>query len=468
MSLDEQISQINNPQEFTRLCNFVFSAAFPGDFQAIDGTRGDAGNDGYIRSEARVLAFHCPVKPDQKTDKAYKEKILKDLGKATQIRDSGDLPVRAWTFVTPRKLAHDLIVFIQSESQKRGLSGSHLEATYLATMLLEHPNLIKEFPGLHVSELEDLLRKALVVEERIEQRIEQQPESSTSGAKRDVLKGAADATTNERVLEIRAAANSPEGKAELRAILYRSADPVVQLNALLGVLDAFDPMEDRVPDLVGLCETGIALAKRIGSTGTEAFLLAKKGNFISFLHSRLDIEEWASNQADMAIGMVFEPERRPKNLAKLQEYKKKYAEAFTKALELAQSNSDAGAFAAVMVELGNAAGLRAGNMRVIGLDDAAGAELAICKDALLRAKNVYAAIGDSLGALRATFNIANQIRFQGEIDEAKHIVTYVLGEARKLGDADLIQKATWMKETLETGHIPDYVNGERRKRTQSE
>ena len=68
MTLDELIAQMTNPMEFTRLCNAVFTDIYGHDFQVVDGSRGDNGNDGYVSSERRMLAMHCPVKPDQKKE----------------------------------------------------------------------------------------------------------------------------------------------------------------------------------------------------------------------------------------------------------------------------------------------------------------------------------------------------------------------------------------------------------------
>jgi Uma2 family endonuclease len=41
MTLDEQIAQMTNQQEFVRLCNAIFSAEFGMNYQPIDGTRRD-------------------------------------------------------------------------------------------------------------------------------------------------------------------------------------------------------------------------------------------------------------------------------------------------------------------------------------------------------------------------------------------------------------------------------------------
>lgn len=51
MTLYEQIAQMTDPQEFTRLCNTVLTERYGRDYQVIDGTRADgeeskADNDG--------------------------------------------------------------------------------------------------------------------------------------------------------------------------------------------------------------------------------------------------------------------------------------------------------------------------------------------------------------------------------------------------------------------------------------
>lgn len=55
MSLDEQIAQMTNPQDFTRLCNTIFTDIYGHNFQVIDGSRSDGG-DGAAR--ARATAIH--------------------------------------------------------------------------------------------------------------------------------------------------------------------------------------------------------------------------------------------------------------------------------------------------------------------------------------------------------------------------------------------------------------------------
>src|SRR5690242_2425482 len=78
MSLDEMVSQMVDQHEFVRLVNAVHVDMYPQDYQVIDGTRGDNGNDGYVASERRMIAIYCPVKPEQRRDSDYRTKIESD------------------------------------------------------------------------------------------------------------------------------------------------------------------------------------------------------------------------------------------------------------------------------------------------------------------------------------------------------------------------------------------------------
>jgi hypothetical protein len=119
MTLDELIAQMTNPQEFTRLCNSVFTDIYRDAFQVIDGTRGDNGNDGYVATERRMLAMHCPIKPEQRTDAGYLEKITADINKAVALKRDNKYEIEAWTFITPRKLADDVIQKMRALADSR-------------------------------------------------------------------------------------------------------------------------------------------------------------------------------------------------------------------------------------------------------------------------------------------------------------------------------------------------------------
>lgn len=143
MTLDELIAQMTNPQEFTRLCNSTFTDIYGDAFQVIDGTRGDNGNDGYVASEQRMLAMHCPIKPEQKTDAGYLDKIRGDLVKAAALKRDKKYNIAAWTFITPRKLADGVIAAMRALCEEVGIRVSHQESPFLANELYRRPHLVK-------------------------------------------------------------------------------------------------------------------------------------------------------------------------------------------------------------------------------------------------------------------------------------------------------------------------------------
>lgn len=155
--LEEQIAQTVDPTLFARLCNTLFAAEYGHDYQCIDGTRADEGNDGWLSSQRRMFAIYCPLKPERRTDADYRSKALSDLEKAVRLRDSGRFAVARWTFVTPRKLSNDVVVSIRQRATDVGLEANHIESTHLGALFLKHPELLKDFPSFHVSRLEQMI-----------------------------------------------------------------------------------------------------------------------------------------------------------------------------------------------------------------------------------------------------------------------------------------------------------------------
>ena len=70
----DKISQITSPDQFTKLCKYLFAAEY-NDFQTIDDSGGDKGNDGYLESQKTLFQIYCPKKPSKANDSHYKSKI---------------------------------------------------------------------------------------------------------------------------------------------------------------------------------------------------------------------------------------------------------------------------------------------------------------------------------------------------------------------------------------------------------
>lgn len=460
MPLEDQIAQITNPQEFTRLCNTLLTAHYGENFQVIDGTRSDEGNDGYVISEKRIIAIYCPIKPERKTDKDYLEKITKDLTKANKLRESRTFKVENWTFITPRKLSNDVLSKMRLEASARQINANHQESTYLANLLYVNKDLIQAFPELYVPNIENKLDQIInFLKDRPELKAAQHSDIDRDLVYKPETKNSIEFN---RVNAIRKS-NKPESKPELRTIYYKSTNPVVQLNALLGIIDFYDPTNDATQDMIDLCESGMNIAQHISDKSLQAYFLAQKGYFLSYIYSTLDMQTAFSIKIDNAIGIRTVTEEHRQNIInRLGRLEENYAQAFNEALELLKGSTDLHMLACVFILIGNAAGQRSSYLANLGIPNRPETEKNLCKKFLLAARDIFAYLGDELGVANALFNLANQIRFLGEDKEAHGLVEVTIETARRLGDTRLLQRATWLEESIRTGKIPDYIHGEKR------
>lgn len=461
MTIDEKIAQINNPQEFTRLCNAVLAEKYGSGYQVIDGSRADGGNDGYIIQEKRIMAMYCPVKPERTTDADYLAKIKSDIAKAQFLRDSGQYQVDNWTFMTPRKLSNDLIVKMTQHASSIGLNAIHQEATFLANELLKNIHIVQAFPYLRLDDIQSKLDEILThIKSNPEEIKHAANEVGADGIYRERTDTSGDIDS---IAEIRRSPKTVSAKSKLRAIYYKATDLVAKINAIFGIIDFYDPLEDMAEDIVQLCDEGIAIAERIGSPSAKALFLAQKGYFLSNIYSNMDMETSFNIKIDNKIGIqtVTEVDRQ-RVVADLMGLEKKYNSCFEQALSISHDNKDYTSLAGALIYIGNAAGQRALYLQSLGVTDRASSERATCRRALLTAKDLYDQLGDELESANAIFNLSNQIRFFGETVEAMELTKHAISIAKKYGDTRMLHKANLLMQTLETGKIPDYLAGERR------
>ena len=458
MTLDELIAQMTNPQEFTRLCNSVFTDIYGDAFQVIDGTRGDNGNDGYVASERRMLAMHCPVKPEQKTDVGYLAKIKGDLSKAVTLRNEQKYGIETWTFITPRKLSDNVIATMLALGDEVKIRATHQESTFLANELYRREHLLNGFPGLQQLNLGakiDELVKAL----RTKQSAPTTEEKREQTQKPAVSDEAGDA----RLHELVAAAPTQEAKSELKAIAYRTTDPILEINAILTLFRWFSPVDDDRSELIAFADRGVERAKRSRLTDAEALLHAHKAAMLIWDFNTIFVEAYFTNTADILVSFAITPvEQKQQRLARLRGLEDSWRSEAATAMDLIKESSDHEAVAGVLLALGVNMGQLAHMHRIVGENIGADRYLAQCKVLLMAAKDMYAVAGDELGATNAVFNLANQVRWHDGKNEAIEIVKFVIPVAEKHGDQLLLQKAKWLQHTLATGEMPNYVAGERR------
>lgn len=164
----DKISQITSPDTFARLCKCILSAEFS-DFQAIDDSGGDSGNDGYSESSATLFQFYCPEKPRRITDRSYISKIKTDLAKASILSKSGDYIINTWIFITPQDLREPVHTFIRKEAALSNFKGISWSSTKLTELLTKHGHVGSQFPDLiipdimsHLVNIEDIISRSSV------------------------------------------------------------------------------------------------------------------------------------------------------------------------------------------------------------------------------------------------------------------------------------------------------------------
>jgi tetratricopeptide (TPR) repeat protein len=151
------VREIRNSQEFQDLCQQLLAAEYE-DFQVVDDSGGDRGNDGYVPSQKRLYAIYCPEKhPPPK--EYYRDKINSDLRKAAKLRDELGYEIDEWVFVTPAPLPEESFRHLTEKSRslgfRRGLSWSEKN---LVPLLLKHPYLQSLYPELFAPDIQKELR----------------------------------------------------------------------------------------------------------------------------------------------------------------------------------------------------------------------------------------------------------------------------------------------------------------------
>ena len=457
MTIERHISQYDNPQEFTRLCNAVFSAKYGDDYQVIDGSREDGGNDGLVTSEKRILAMYCPMKPEQRTDASYLRKIRGDLAKAASLRDSGKYEVENWTFITPRKMGNDVVCTMLAEARAVGIVAVHKDAGFLALEIQQRPYILRGFPDLA------LFDAGAFVKEKYEQAIQSgkiAPEADVANDGYVVLREGDPTAFDTKVVDIRhnVELDPKMAKHQLRAILYEASDKLTQLNAIFGIADLYLPNVDDVNELLSTCEIGLEIAKGIQSKDAEAILRSIIGYWTSFQFGMQEMSYLANVMADDAIGMnLFTTTERQTCIEEMQVTSAKFQREFSTAAALAKEAGNPHVYVEVILRFANAAGQRA--IYLLQFDPERGRlQQDLCKRMLLGIKDFSLSVGFELSAANALFNLANHLRFFGEEVESGMLLPGIRNVAERFGDRRLMLKVEELGDRLKTGEIPDYLN----------
>lgn len=460
MGLDEQIQRLSNPQEFAKLCHLVFAVKHGSEYQAVDGSRADGGNDGYIKSEACLLQFYCPSKPVRPADAEYRKKIREDLAKAAALRDGG-MPIRKWTFVTPHNLSNGVLQFLAGEAAKHHLESAHVGPAFLAKELWFSPKLLNELPSLQVIDLDERLREITAILRRLDPADVQS--GQTGGAYVSETPPSREDPELEQVRKLLTQPATDQMRSDLRAAFYAGTSAYARLNALLGVVQYADAIKDDPTDLMDFCDLGIRLAESLDAAPAKAVFLAHKGLLFTRLFASEDTHSAVMVQMENATGVRLTSDvERQAVMVRLHQLDDASREAFQEALGLAKSPRAMRAAADVVLMCAQAAGLRFIHLDKFGAKERAAREKVCSKLGYEVAKDIYIALGDELGFGYTLYNLAHSLRLFGETAEAKPLVEKASGIAKKYGDARLLRDAETLLRRIVTGRIPDYVHGEGR------
>jgi len=450
MNLEAQITKINNPQTFTNVCNTVFASKYGQNYQIVEGARSDGGNDGYIRSEKAMLAMHCPVKPQNKTDKAFIRKIQCDFEKALKLKSEGIFEIEKWRFITPDKLSNNVIKVIIAIGKEHKIDTAHLEATYLSEELYKNQHLLQKIPELHLMTIE---RDLSEIKNHILSQNTKSAKHQKSVSKTLIIKPSRNKKTSDEykeVVKLMRDVTTPENTARLRVIFYSSQDNLVKINALIGLSDSFNIASDKINDILALCDEGIELAEKIKYNDAIAYFMARKGYFLSFCHVQRYNELYFSIMMDNRIGISL-TENVPGRLQEINDLDEQFRYYLNRSIDLAIQSTDYCIFPAVLISNGNAAGLRYIAHNSTGETEKTEALKALCKKCFLTAKDIYGTYNDDAGIANVMFNLANQIRFFGETAEAKIILENIRPTIMKTGTEDLKIKFGMLAKILQDG-----------------
>jgi tetratricopeptide (TPR) repeat protein len=298
-----RIQDFDNGDGFQKFVKAVFAAEYGGDFQAIDDSAGDGGNDGYVGSKRTLLAIFCPEKkPDGKT---YVEKAKKDFAKALVLRGEKGYVVEKWCFVTPADLREEVQREIREMAKAKDLIAICIGETHLRDLFLKHPHLNDLFPELAApqvaKELADLKR---LVSSLLEGGVQNQapkaegpqaPQALAFGL--DMSKDLADAQ------ETMLAGDLAGAVAKLEKIRQTSKDDRERVWAI-SLLVQCERNSEPLDKLEAIAREGVVLAERLGEIQPLAVCKAELGVVLCRRYFELASQAFFAIQTARVIGIL--------------------------------------------------------------------------------------------------------------------------------------------------------------------
>lgn len=439
---DDFLINLHNPQLFRRIVNRLMALEYGDDYICPDDDRGDGGNDGYIQSKKRLHAVHC-LKREVCNDKKVLVKARSDLAKAVELHAKKQPIVKEWSFITAYRLPSHIIQTLTNEADAKGFVFVSQGPDLLAAMIAKNADHLQDIPEISLA--------VKVREARLTIQANEKPTTRNCQPQLVEVPVARNDDEFHKVTKI-----MRQGRAEVQKNIntiqqiYRSGKTYhARLQAGLALLQVSTPSEISFSDAIAQIDSLISLAGLTGDSATLAVLYSERGQRLNQQFVTLDLKSTGDIQISNIFGLsAYTPtelDQVVKNLHSLQE---SYKEAFDKAIELAYEK-DWATLGSVAIRIGNAAGMRYCHFHGLNIDNRAEQEKYHCKRMFDLAQNAFIATNDRNGQLVVQHNLANQLRFMGEEQEAIRIIKFVMKEAESRGYADILDRASELCKRLE-------------------
>lgn len=226
---------------------------------------------------------------------------------------------------------------------------------------------------------------------------------------------------------------------------YYTSSGEVKLQAIVNMILLSHDQLQRASYYISLCNEGIALADSLSDLSTMAVLKAHKSYYLQNRAFSNSLEVYKETQTRRLVGF---PTMTNVELNRLIEVVKQDATEIDRLVNEAQTDAyntrSYSTLAHVKMTIGNVVGMTYFFTKHLGEDTGQIEHLTI--RALTEAKEIYAKLEDKEGIGNALHNLANNLRFFGDVERAKRCAAGALKIAKEIGYKELEMKATQLLE----------------------
>ena len=411
-----RIRDIDNPETFQRLCQALLVAEYAKDFQVVDDSGGDAGNDGYLPFQKTLFAIYCPEK--RPTPESLRAKIVMDLDKALNLKDKRGYEIGTWIFTTPMDLREPMQRFVRDEAKARRLVGLCMGEHHLQDLFLKHGHLHDKFPELAspsivaaVAELKEGIDRMRDDIRRI---------SEEEGAEPDISRTMPDFYPSEDFLqaqELLSTGHTEEGLAILEKLRLEAKDLHERLYATMLIIQSLNRALhfDRIH---GLAKGGLQLAEELHDHGAIAAMKSQIGWDLNERYVALDMDTYYMVLMSNRIGFPFISEQKKADTEKqLRSLERDSETHFTEAIALAREKRLYRILVFILCQYANAGTARINfYQHVPSLTDRVLREKEDLRARYETAIRIAVALSDAYLLAQCYHNYANDLRMFGEVE----------------------------------------------------